>query len=144
MVFVSQESNEQTNQRLQSVLRVAELKIFEEPYAYIEKTDTTGQIKIDPKAIAFIRDEDSVCQLLPIIDPGLHESFFIICFHFPEKLDNSGFVGWLASRFKQQLGTGVFVICGQNSSRGGVYDYFGIPEALRSDALLLLETWRTA
>ena len=44
-------------------------------------------------------------------------------FHFPAGVDNSGFVGWLASHLKVVLGTGVLVVCGFNSQRGGVFDY---------------------
>jgi hypothetical protein len=42
-------------------------------------------------------------------------------------LDNSGFVGWLASHLKTAVGTGVFVVCGQNTRRGGIFDYWGVP-----------------
>jgi hypothetical protein len=28
---------------------------------------------------------------------------------------------------KKKLGTGVFVVCGQNSNKGGIYDYWGCP-----------------
>ncbi|MGI5346709.1 DUF6196 family protein [Streptomyces sp. CA-250714] len=45
-------------------------------------------------------------------------------FHFPAAADNSGFVGWLASELKDQLGTGVAVLCGYNSAQGGIYDYW--------------------
>ena len=47
--------------------------------------------------------------------------------HFDPALDNSGFVGWLASHLKAVLGTGVFVVCGQNGARGGIFDYWGCP-----------------
>lgn len=49
--------------------------------------------------------------------------------------DNSGFVGWLASHLKQKLGTGVFVTCGQNSNRGGIFDYWGCPAELGPSAI---------
>ncbi len=51
----------------------------------------------------------------------------MFCFHFPDGLDNSGFVGWLATHLKETLGTSVFVICGQNSDRGGIFDYWACP-----------------
>ncbi len=47
---------------------------------------------------------------------------------------NSGFVGWLACWLKRELGTGVVVVCGQNSRRGGVYDYWGCPAHLCEQA----------
>ena len=55
------------------------------------------------------------------------DSFGVFCCHFPPDVDNSGFVGWLATHLKRRFGTGVFVICGQNLSRGGIYDYWGFP-----------------
>jgi hypothetical protein len=55
------------------------------------------------------------------------ERFKIIRFYFKEALDNSGFIGWLASHLKHKIGTGVFVICGQNRGHGGIYDYWGYP-----------------
>jgi len=51
----------------------------------------------------------------------------IFGFHFTPGLDNSGFVGWLAAHLKARLGTGVLVVCGQNSQRGGIFDYWGAP-----------------
>jgi hypothetical protein len=52
-------------------------------------------------------------------------------FHFPASIDNSGSVGWLATILKTELGTGVFVTCGSNRLDGGIFDYWGIPDALR-------------
>ncbi|MBA3339895.1 MAG: hypothetical protein H0T54_09185, partial [Geodermatophilaceae bacterium] len=63
-------------------------------------------------------------------------------FHFPYGLDNSGFVGWLGSVLKHELGTGVFVVCGQNSRRGGIYDYWGCPAQLRHEAARVIEELR--
>lgn len=50
-----------------------------------------------------------------------------------EEFPVQGFVGWLASHLKQRLGTGVFVVCGQNSTRGGIFDYWGSPYELGCD-----------
>ena len=55
------------------------------------------------------------------------ELFGILSFQFENCADNSGFVGWLASHLKTKLGTGVFVLCGQDSVRGGIFDYWGCP-----------------
>ena len=49
-------------------------------------------------------------------------------------LDNSGFVGWLVSHLKAALGTGV-VVCGFNSRRGGVFDYWCVPEKIGAAAI---------
>jgi hypothetical protein len=59
------------------------------------------------------------------------EPFCLLSFHFEPGLDNSGFVGWLASHMKQTLGSGVFVVCGQNHRQGGIFDYWGCPWDLR-------------
>jgi hypothetical protein len=40
-------------------------------------------------------------------------------------------VGWLASHMKQTLGSGVFVVCGQNHRQGGIFDYWGCPWDLK-------------
>jgi hypothetical protein len=79
-------------------------------------------------ALALVRDDAVWSQLAPSNGPG--ERFRIFRFHFPEGIDNSGFVGWLASRLKLEFGTGVFVTCGQNSGDGGIFDYWGVPEML--------------
>jgi hypothetical protein len=44
---------------------------------------------------------------------------------------------------KRELGTGRFVVCGQNSRRGGIFDYWGVPLDLRTDAVRLLTVLRT-
>jgi len=59
----------------------------------------------------------------------------VYTFHFDNGADNSGFVGWLASLLKRELGTGVFVTCGQNSNRGGIFDYWGSPAELGEKAI---------
>ncbi len=65
---------------------------------------------------------------------GTHdEQFGLFRFHFPPGADNSGFVGWLATHFKNRFGTGVFVTCGQNQSDGGIFDYWGVPKTLAAE-----------
>lgn len=36
---------------------------------------------------------------------------------------------------KTQFGTGVFVVCGQNSADGGIFDYWGCPWSLRDEVI---------
>ncbi|GAA2491135.1 hypothetical protein Ahu01nite_029380 [Winogradskya humida] len=91
--------------------------------------------------LAVVRDEDSWSWLAPA-DPSAGERFVVVSFHFPPELDNSGFVGWLATHLKRELGTGVFVTCGQNSTRGGIYDYWGCPAQLRTEVLQALHELR--
>jgi hypothetical protein len=56
------------------------------------------------------------------------------------------FVGWLANHLKDKFGTGVFVTCGQNSSRNGIFDYWGCPINLKEQIIQeikkLIETGR--
>lgn len=61
----------------------------------------------------------------------------------PPNADNSGFVGWLATHLKTQLGTGVFVVCGSNHERGGIYDYWGCPADLLDQATQVIDELRT-
>ena len=43
---------------------------------------------------------------------------------------------------KRELGTGVLVVCGQNSARGGIFDYWGVPLGLRRDVARILDRLR--
>ncbi len=72
--------------------------------------------------------------LVPSADPE-RERFVLFSFHFTPGLDNSGFVGWLASHLKAQTGSGVMLVCGQNSGRGGIFDYWGAPLAVARQVL---------
>jgi hypothetical protein len=63
-------------------------------------------------------------------------------FHFPTDAPNSGFVGWLASLIKERTGSGVFVVCGYDAERGGVYDHWGCPVAAAAEVLKLLDELR--
>ncbi len=44
--------------------------------------------------------------LIPM-ENEVSENFKIFSFHFKDGLDNSGFVGWLASKIKEELGSGL-------------------------------------
>ncbi|MET3579888.1 hypothetical protein ABID19_002919 [Mesorhizobium robiniae] len=90
--------------------------------------------KVNTEALALIRD-DSVWSQLVKSECETPEAFVIWRFHFPPGVDNSGFVGWLATHLKQRFGTGVFVICGQNTVDGGIFDYWGCPWELRNQVL---------
>ena len=141
MVNISRETSEQTEQRLRRVIAAAELVFLDGMWAFRE-TPLDQPPTLSPKLLAVVRDEDSWSWLAPA-DPDAAEPFALFSFHFTD-LDNSGFVGWLATELKRRLGTGVFVICGQNSGRGGVYDYWGCPFQLRDEATQVLEDLRAA
>jgi hypothetical protein len=129
VVSVSQETDREIDVRLLDVVRRAALTVYEGAYVFQEFGIEEFPVAASPRALAFIRDDDVWSQLVASDGTG-QEEFSLFRFHFPPNVDNSGFVGWLASRLKRQFGTGVFVTCGQNSKRGGIYDYWGVPVAL--------------
>ena len=140
MVDVSHETAEATKRRLRSVIAEADLVALEGAWSFQESPlDQPPSLTTD--LLAVVRDEDTWSWLARSTTET--EQFALFSFHFPPHQDNSGFVGWLASELKQRLGTGVFVICGQNSSRGGVYDYWGCPIPLRAQARQVLDELRT-
>lgn len=125
-MYISHETPEQTTQRLLRVIAQAELKIHAEVYVFEEFPLGDLQQNLKPEALALVRDDQVWSQLIRAEDSA-GEQFKIFSFHFADNLDNSGFVGWLATHLKQKTGTGVFVVCGQNSKRGGIFDYWGCP-----------------
>jgi hypothetical protein len=138
MVDVSHETAEESDARLRRVIRAAQLKVCERPYAFAEFALDKLEVAADPEALALVRDDETWSQLIPHRGDAA-EQFAIFRFHFPPDLDNSGFVGWLATHLKRHLGTGVFVVCGQNTARGGIFDYWGCPVALRAEVLAEIE-----
>ena len=125
-MHVSHESQEQAEARLAGVLAAAEIRVYDRPYAFEESARTGTLPPIRADALAVVGDDDVWSQLVPASE-GSDERFAVFRFHFPSGVDNSGFVGWLASHLKREVGTGVFVVCGQNVRRGGIYDYWGCP-----------------
>ncbi len=125
-MYISQETPDQTHARLCRVLSESQLVVYENPYTFMEVLASRFPIELAAEALAFVRDEEVWSALIPSCSPE-SEQFLIFGFHFTPGLDNSGFVGWLASQLKSRLGTGVLVICGQNSARGGIFDYWGAP-----------------
>lgn len=140
-MYISQETPEQTQQRLLKVIAEARLETFTDTYIFNEFLLEEFPAKASMHALAFVRDEEVWSELVPSQDANL-ELFTLFSFHFKNDLDNSGFVGWLASHLKATLGTGVFVVCGQNSREGGIFDYWGSPVALGKQVLQEVETLR--
>ncbi|MEV1110113.1 MULTISPECIES: DUF6196 family protein [unclassified Micromonospora] len=136
MVSISQESRDETAQRLRRVIAAAELVIFDGEWSFFE-APLTQPPALTVDLLAVVRDEDRWSWLAPGgATDG--ERFTVFSFHFPPELDNSGFVGWLATELKRRLGTGVFVICGHNGDRGGIYDYWGCPTQVRAEVVQVL------
>jgi hypothetical protein len=140
-MYVSQETPAQTHARLVRVLAEADLVVFSEPYAFVEVSVEALPAHLATQALAFVRDEDVWSALVPSPDPA-PERFVLFSFHFTPGLDNSGFVGWLASHLKATVGTGVLVVCGQNSARGGIFDYWGAPLAVADQVVAELHRLR--
>ncbi|MDG4780891.1 DUF6196 family protein [Micromonospora sp. WMMD961] len=137
MVSISQESPDETALRLRQVIAAAELVIFDGEWSFREAPlSQPPALTVD--LLAVVRDEDRWCWLAPAGGATDGERFTVFSFHFPPGMDNSGFVGWLATEFKRRLGTGVFVICGHNSDRAGIYDYWGCPAQVRAEAVQVL------
>lgn len=144
LVHVSQESPAQTQARLAMVLAQARWWVAPQLYRFEEFPDTEFAHRINHQALALVRDGHVWSQLVPCGDDQQDDAFTIFSFHFPEGLDTSGFVGWLASLIKQQVGTGVLVICGQNRAAGGIYDYWACPPQCRDAVLDLITRLRLA
>jgi hypothetical protein len=142
MVSVSVETPERTEERLRRVIAAADLVVHDGDWVF-EEFPADRPPALTEDTLAVVRDGESWCRLVPLVSEAEGaERFGIFSFHFPAGLDNSGFVGWLAGRLKTELGTGVFVICGSNRARGGIYDYWGCPIALLDDAVAVVEALR--
>jgi hypothetical protein len=131
-MYVSRETPEQTEERLLHIIAKAECRFYEGAYAFEEFTSAEFHARLRVDALVLVRDDQGWSQLVPCTDTST-ERFGIFRFHFPPGLDNSGFVGWLATRLKNKFGTGVFVVCGPNSQRGGIFDYNGCPIELKEE-----------
>lgn len=138
-MYISQETAEQTEKRLKEVIRQADVKIFDGVYCFEEFP--LQEYIFDRKALAVVRDEEVWSQLVETSDKN-KELFKVFSFHFKDGFDNSGFVGWLASTFKKRIGTGVFVVCGQNTNKGGIFDYWGCPYEVKDQVIELVNELR--
>lgn len=136
-MYVSCETPEQTHDRLVRVISQTSIQMIEEEFAYLECPASEFPFSEVANALAIVRDSEVWSVLRPATSAD-DERFAVFMFHFPEALDNSGFVGWLATLIKRELGTGVFVVCGQNSRRGGIFDYWGVPSRFRRQVSALL------
>ncbi len=130
MVTISIETPAQTEARLRRLIAASRIDWQAGEFAFSEYPIDRFPSHEAARAIAFVRDETVWSCLGPAGDESV-ERFAVFCFHFPKGLDDSGFVGWLASTIKQRLGSGVLVVCGHNTASGGVFDYWGVPASLR-------------
>lgn len=140
-MYISHETTEQTEQRLRSVISQAEFKALSGSYAFLEFPLAEFPHSWVEQSLALVRDEQVWSALVPYTNTDA-ELFALFSFHFPAAVDNSGFVGWLATHLKLSLGTGVMVICGQNTQQGGIFDYWGVPLAMQEAAVEAIEQLR--
>jgi hypothetical protein len=122
MVSISYERPVESERRLLAVLRAAQMVQLPGAWCFQRIGDD-----LPLRALATVRDEDGWCALVPASAQHEGEQFGVTMTTFPPQIDNSGYVGWLATAIKQRLGSGVFVICGDNPRRGGIFDYLGYP-----------------
>jgi hypothetical protein len=134
MVQVSHETPEQTEWRLRKVISETDFKVYPGAYAFEEFPLKDFNEKANQDSLCLVRDNEVWSQLVPS-DDQTKELFSIFSFHFDNCEDNSGFIGWLANHLKSRLGTGLFVTCGQNTNRDGIFDYWGCPLALGKEAV---------
>lgn len=131
MVSISHERPVESEARLRAVLRAAQVVHLPGAWCF-ERFDGDPS----PQALATVKDVDGWCALVPAT-ANADEPFGVTLTTFSPQIDNSGYVGWLATAIKQHLGSGVFVICGDNPHRGGIFDYLGYPVEV-SDAVRTL------
>ena len=142
MVSVSIETPEQTHARLRRVIGAADLVVHPGVWQF-EETALADPPALSADVLAVVRDDETWSRLVPARgERSDGEGFGVFSFHFPAGMDNSGFVGWLATELKRRLGTGVFVVCGSNRPRGGIYDYWGCPAGVLTDALTVVRGLR--
>lgn len=139
MVSISKETSEQVTARLKKVIQHSRLTVYLDAYMFEEFSLNDFKKYANEDALALVRDDQVWSQLIKAGADAAYddsvECFAMWRFHFPPDADNSGFVGWLAMHLKDKFGTGVFVVCGQNSKDGGIFDYWGAPWSLR-DAVI--------
>lgn len=145
---ITPETSEQTRQRLLRVLAHARADVLPGDYTFAEfpvaQFPAHLASSLAGSALALVRDHAVWSALVPApAQTKAEDCYTVLCFHFAPDIPNSGFVGWLASEFKRRLGTGVFVICGQNSSDGGVFDYWGIPRSVAPQAINLIHAMQS-
>ena len=127
---ISLETETEISLRLKRVILESRLTVYQDEYVFEEFPINKFKSRVNENALAIVRDDQVWSQLIKIQNPK-SEAFAVWRFHFPVDADNSGFVGWLATHLKVLFGTGVFVVCGQNSNDGGIFDYWGCPIELK-------------
>lgn len=97
-MHISKETGEEVEERLIRVLKSASLEVFDGAYYFKEMP--ANKFCFEPKALAMIKDNKIWSFLIPS-ESSNNDNFKIFSFHFTNELDNSGFIGWLASKIKK-------------------------------------------
>lgn len=139
MVDVVTESPGEVHAKLCRVLREATIRQVG-VFVWKEIVDPVAE-GLTPHALAHVRGLDNWSALMPSLGTE-PDQLHVMRINFVDGQDNSGFVGWLATLLKAELGTGVTVVCGFESAHGGVFDYWCIPNAVSKDAAALLKRWQ--
>lgn len=121
VVSISDERAVQSERRLRRVLQAAEVVHLDGIWSFRRFAGAAPA-----GAVATVKDPDGWSALVPRPAAG-GERFALTRVTFSAAVENSGFVGWLATAVKRRLGSGVFVVCGDNPARGGIFDYWGYP-----------------
>lgn len=136
---MTEETPEQTEQRLLKVIASAAFEVLPGLHAFETMPEGPGQARRE--ALACVRDGDVWSQLAPAVEGAAPPLFKIFSFHFDQRFDATGFVGWLHSRLTRATGTGSIVVCGRDRRgaidhvRGAIFDYWGC-RAASADAAL--------
>jgi len=84
-----------------------------------------------------VKDDEVWSYLIPK-ESEETENFKIFSFHFKDGLDNSGFVGWLASKPKKNLVRDYLWFVDKTRKKGGIFDYCGCPIEIADEVLASL------
>jgi hypothetical protein len=133
---VSVEVPTHSEARLRAVMRQSTVDWLPGTWVFREglEAETTDTVTT---AIAKVSDEGRVSALVPGRSDG--EVFEVFRVVLPAGVDDSGFVGWFASAIKAATGSGVFVVCGYDEQRGGIYDYYGVPRRAARDVRAVVD-----
>jgi hypothetical protein len=139
-VALAGETSDQTDARLRAFLAAADFVVLDGEWSFIE-APLSEPPSLTGDVLAAVRNEGSWSSLVRAA-PGSVDPWGIWSFHFSPDLDGSGFVGWLAMHLLREAGTRVIVVCGQNSAKGGIYDYWGVPADVLPEAVAIVEGLR--
>jgi hypothetical protein len=136
MVFVSSESAVETESRLRHVMQRTSIEHLEGCWSLLALDG-----EVPPDALASVKGVNSWSGLVPVASVE-GERFGLTLVAFEAHLDNSGFVGWMASAIKTHTGAGVFVICGTDQARGDTFDYWAYPVDVAGSVRVLMAELR--